>query len=37
MEVNGYRHILDQVPKQIGQKKKKYGGVGNKRSEIEES
>ena len=36
MEVNGYRHSLDQVPKQIGQKKI-YGGVGSKRSEIGES
>ena len=37
MEVNGYRHSLDQVPKQIGQKKNIYGGVGNKRSGIGES
>ena len=37
MEVNGYRHSLEQVPKQISQKKKIDGGVGNKRSEIGES
>ena len=36
MEVNGYRQSLDQVPKQIGQKKI-CGGVGNKRSGIGES
>ena len=39
MEVNGYRqfrHSLDQVPKQIGQKKI-YGGVGNKRIGIGKS
>ena len=35
MELKGYRRSLDQVPKQIG--KKKYGGVGNKRSGIGES
>ena len=37
MEVNGYWPSLDQVPKQIGRKKKIYGGVGNKRSGIGES
>ena len=35
MEVNGYRQSLDQVPKQIDQKK--YVGVGKKRSGIGES
>ena len=37
MEANGHRQSLDQVPKQIGQKKKIYGGVGNKRGGIGES
>ena len=36
MEVNGYRHSLDQVPKQIGQKII-HGDVGNKRSGSGES
>ena len=34
MEVNGYRHSLDQVPKQIGQKEI-YGEEATNEAELE--